>query len=317
MRTRKLAITALASLVGGCGPEAAQEAPPAGASVAPPPGLVEVVARDLTLAAPDTVPPGWTTFRFTNTSPMIHFVAVERMPEGHGLAAQQEEIAPVFQSGFELLAAGETDAALAEFGALPAWFADVVFMGGPGLTSPGLTSEATVYLEPGTYLLECYVKTDGVFHSYNPEPGMYGMVRELTVAGEPTDVPEPDPTLRIAIASGSGIQVRGTPGAGAHTVAVEFEDQSVHENFVGHDVHLVRLDEGTDLEALEQWMDWTRPEGLQTPAPAVFVGGTNEMPSGTTSYFDVTLEPGSYAWIAEVPGAAAKGMLVRFDVPAG
>jgi len=316
MRACTLTATALAAIFAGCGPEPSGEAPGADASAIRP-EVVEVIARDLTLAAPDTVAPGWTTFRFTNTSPMIHFVAVERMPDGYGLVAQQEQVAPIFQSGFELLVAGDTDAALAEFGALPAWFADVVFMGGPGLTSPGLTSEATVYLEPGTYLLECYVKTDGVFHSYNPEPGMYGMVRELTVAGEPTDAPEPEPTLRLAISSEGGIRVDGTPEPGAHTVAVDFEDQTVHENFVGHDVHLVRLDESTDLETLEQWMDWTLPEGLQTPAPATFVGGTNEMPSGSTSYFDVSLEPGSYAWIAEVPGAAAKGMLVRFDVPAG
>lgn len=317
MRTRTLAVTALATLFGGCGPDTAQEAPAADVSAAPP-GMVEVVARELTLDAPDTIAPGWTTFQFTNTSPMIHFVVVERMPEGYGLTEQQEDVAPIFQNGFELLVAGETDAAMAEFGALPAWFADIVFVGGPGLTSPGLTSEATVYLEPGSYLLECYVKTDGVFHSYNPDPGTVGMVRELTVAGEPTEATEPEPTLRLAISSEGGIDVEGTPAAGAHTVAVDFEDQSVHENFVGHDVHLVRLDESTDLETLEQWMDWTRPEGLQSPAPAMFVGGTNEMPSGSTAYFDVSLEPGSsYAWIAEVPGASAKGMLVRFEVPAG
>jgi hypothetical protein len=53
-----------------------------------------------------------------------------------------------------------------------------------------------------------------------------------------------------------------------------------------------------------------------SPAPAEFLGGTNEMPAGATSYFNVTLEPGDYAWIAEVSRAGEKGMLVRFTVPA-
>jgi hypothetical protein len=315
MRIWTLALVVFVPSLAGCGPTD-RPADPVEERTAPV-GLVDVVARDLTLVAPDTVAPGWTTFRFTNTSPMVHFVAVERMPDGLGLVEQQEDVAPIFQEGYELLVAGEMDAALATFGELPAWFGDVSFMGGPGLTSPGLTSEASVYLEPGTYLLECYVKTDGIFHSYNPEPGMYGMVHEFIVAGERTSAPEPEPTLRLAISSEGGITMEGSPGAGPHTVAVAFTDQTVHENFVGHDVHLVRLTDDTDLESLGRWMDWTLPEGLQSPAPAVFVGGTNEMPAGSMSYFNIALEPGSYAWIAEVPGAMEKGMLVPFDVPAG
>ena len=315
MRTRALALSAIIAVCGGCAQTDQGDDPSAGDTSAADAGIIDVVARDLTLDAPDTIPPGWTTFRFTNTSPMIHFAAVERMPEGYGLVAQQEEVAPIFQRGFDLLADGQMDAALAEFGTLPAWFGEIVFMGGPGLTSPGLTSEATVYLEPGTYLLECYVKTDGIFHSYNPEPGAYGMVHEFTVAGVPSGAPEPESTVRLSVSSEGGIEMLGAVVAGDHTVAIDFIDQIVHENFVGHDVHLVRLDEGTDLEALERWMHWTLPEGLETPAPAVFLGGVNEMPAGSTGHLAVSFEPGTYAWIAEVPGVSDKGMLVPFTVP--
>ena len=38
------------------------------------------------------------------------------------------------------------------------------------------------------------------------------------------------------------------------------------------------------------------------------------MPAGSTGYFTVTLEPGDYAWVSEVPGASSKGMLKRFSV---
>jgi hypothetical protein len=39
------------------------------------------------------------------------------------------------------------------------------------------------------------------------------------------------------------------------------------------------------------------------------------MPAGGTAYFTATLEPGRYAWIAEVTNPAEKGMLKIFVVP--
>jgi hypothetical protein len=62
-------------------------------------------------------------------------------------------------------------------------------------------------------------------------------------------------------------------------------------------------------------MDWTRPDGLETPAPVTFVGGLNEMAAGATGYFTVTLEPGRYALLAEVTNPGEKGMLKTFTVP--
>ena len=279
------------------------------------PNVVEIVARGLTFEAPDNISSGWTTFRLKNESGMAHFALIERLPEGIGLEDQQEEVAPVFQEGMDLLNEGKVDAAMEAFGKLPEWFGDLVFLGGPGLVSPGRSAEATVYLEPGTYLIECYVKTNGVFHSYNPNPDTYGMVHALTVTEEESDASAPAPTLEITLSRERGVEVDGEVSAGQHTVAVHFADQVAHENFVGHDVHLVRLEEDTDVEALETWMDWTQPTGLETPAPASFVGGINEMPAGETAYFTVVLEPGRYAWIAEVPNPGEKGMLKTFRVP--
>lgn len=278
--------------------------------------IVEVVARGLTLEAPTEIPSGWTTFRFRNESPMVHFALIEKLPDGQGLESMQEEVAPVFQAGLDLLSAGDVDAAMAKFGELPAWYGEIVFLGGPGLTSAGHTSQATVHLEPGTYQLECYVKTGGIFHSYNPDPAVYGMVHVFTVTAAMSDEVEPTATLRLDISTAGGISMSSAPSAGVHTVAVHFSDQTVHENFVGHDIHLARLPDGVDLDLLEQWMDWRQPTGLQTPTPVEFIEGLNEMPAGSTGYFSVTLEPGSYAWISEVPGAMAKGMLQTLTVAA-
>lgn len=277
------------------------------------PGVVDVVARGLTFEMPDTIPSGWTTFRFVNESGYVHFGLVERMPDGYGVADQQEEVAPVFQAGMDLLAAGQVDSALAAFGDVPAWFGDIEFVGGPGLTSPGDTTTATVRLEPGTYLLECYVKTDGVFHSFNPDPSVYGMVHEFIVAGEDSGAVEPSGTVHIELSREAGMEVAGDLTAGEHTVAVHFKDQAAHENFVGHDVHLARLGD-VAIDTLGAWMDWTQPRGLETPAPVEFLGGVNEMPAGAIGYFTATLTPGLYAFVAEVPGSEEKGMLRTFTV---
>jgi len=306
-------VTTLLLLAGACAPT--DDTPSASLDVSNTPGVVDVIARGLTLDAPDEIPSGWTTFRFSNESEMIHFAVVQRLPDGQGIESQQTEVAPVFQDGMDLLRAGETDAALERFGDLPAWVADIVFLGGPGLTSPGRTSQATVLLEPGTYLLECYVKSGGVFHSFNPDPSIYGMVHEFRVTEEISEAAEPSATLQIDISAEGGIEVEGDLAPGEYTVAVRFVDQTVHENFVGHDVHLVRVADDQDLVELERWMDWSQPMGFQTPAPALFLGGSNEMPAGTTGFFTVTLEPGNYAWISEVPNSSEKGMLKLFSVP--
>jgi len=276
--------------------------------------VVDVTIETMDFQMPDSISSGWTTFRVNNKSAMIHLGVVERMPQGYGLREQQDEIAPVFQQGMDLIIAGDMEGALAKFGELPEWFGQIEFLGGPGLISPGEITETTVYLEPGTFLLECYVKTDGIFHSYNPNPAMDGMVVQFLVTEEVNGASEPVPTLEISIDSENGISVVGEPSAGPHTVAVHFKDQVVHEHFLGHDVHLVRLTPETDIEALVAWMNWALPAGLQTPAPADFVGGINELPAGDTGFFRATLQPGDYAFIAEVPAAEEKGMFHRFTV---
>jgi len=299
-------------LAAGC---SRTEAPPPVVAEPAGPPAVEVTVRGLEFSAPDRISSGWHTFRLHNESAMTHFAVIEKLPEGIGVAEQQEQAAPVFQQGMDLLSQGDTDGAMAKFGELPEWFQQIVFLGGPGLTGPGQTSEATVRLDPGEYLLECYVKTDGIFHSYNPTPGVYGMVHGFTVTEEVSEEAEPTPTATITLATEGGIDAPEEVPAGLQTFAVRFEDQKVHENFVGHDLHLVRLTDDSDLEKIGAWMDWRAPHGLETPAPALFLGGLNEMPAGSTGYFRVTLEPGRYAWVAEVADPAAKGFLKTFIVP--
>jgi len=302
-RTQWPATVLSAIVVAACGSEPIAEQ-----------NLVEVVARGLTFEAPDEIPAGWTTFRFQNASPMLHLALVQRLPDGKGVADHQAAVAPIFQEGMDLLRAGDLETAMAKFGELPEWFGDITFVGGPGFVSAGGTAVTTVHLEPGTYVLECYVKTGGIFHSYNPNPDVYGMVHQFTVTGPEPETAAPEATVRLTLSSERGIEGTNDMTAGQHIVAVYFDDQTTYEHFLGHDVHLVRLAEDTDLDHVAAWMDWRQPEGLETPAPATFVGGTNPMPAGATAYLDVQLTPGRYAWIAQVPNAPEKGMLKVFAV---
>jgi hypothetical protein len=56
----------------------------------------------------------------------------------------------------------------------------------------------------------------------------------------------------------------------------------VHENFVGHDVNLAKLDDNANLDDLNNWMDWSNPKGFIEPSPAgvTFIGGVNNMLAG-------------------------------------
>jgi hypothetical protein len=187
---------------------------------------------------------------------------------------------------------------------LPEWFSSVIQMGGTGFIAPGETARTTMRLEPGRYAMECYIKTEeGIFHT------TLGMIRLVTVLEESSSASPPEADMEITLRNFE-FEISGTPVAGENTIAVHFAE---HPEFgLGNDVQLARLDEDGDLQELIDWMDWMNIGGLQTPAPARFLGGTQEMPVGNTAYFTVDLEPGHYAWIAE--SAAAKGMVETFVI---
>ncbi|MFW6084933.1 MAG: hypothetical protein ACODAA_06955, partial [Gemmatimonadota bacterium] len=231
----------------------------------------------------------------------------------------EEEVVPVFQNIMDDINGQPPRFPEAGF-ELPAWYGEVVFLGGPGLTSAGETSETRVHLEPGTYVIECYVKTaDGTFHSTE------GMIRglEVTERSNAADAP-PRTSGRVTIDlgkkthRGDGISFDdGITRPGVHTFEVHFENQGPYAHFLGHDVHLVRLDDSADTDALADWMNWSVPGGLASPQPegVTFLGGAQDMPAGSTTYVTAELVPGDYAWIAEVPDPDAEKMFVPFSVP--
>ena len=269
--------------------------------------VVDYVARDYAFVGPTEIPSGWVTMRMANEGLEHHFIFLTLLPEGKTIEDYASDVGAAFGGAWEALQAGTVDkaGAGAMIGeALPEWYASAAPMGGPGLVAPGRTAQATMRLTPGNYVMECYVKTaDGEFHI------MLGMAMPLTVTAEESGGMPPKADFAITLFN-PVIDVEGTPQAGRQTVAVNFEEHP--EYGLGNDVHVVRLEEGTDLDEVVQWMDWMNVDGLRAPSPAAFVGGIHEMPAGYTAFFTVDLEPGRYAWIAE--SGAALGMVKEFTV---
>lgn len=152
--------------------------------------------------------------------------------------------------------------------------------------------------------------SNGTFHT------SMGMTKDIVV----TDIDSGNKALKsdidITISSTEGIVFNDSIRSGNHIFSVYFKDQTVHENFVGHDVNLVKLGENANLQDLEHWMNWVNPKGLMEPAPSsiTYLGGVNDLPEGNTGYFTVTLEPGAYALVSEVPNSLSKNMLKTFEV---
>lgn len=280
------------------------------------PAVVEVTAiydadTDQHLFQTDinTIASGWTTFRLINASPATHFLFLDLLPEGKTVHDLESTTGPLFQEAMDLINEGKRDEGLAKLGEMPAWSADVTAMGGPGLTETGQTTEVTLFVEPGDYVMECYIKTDeGLFHT------TLGMFKAFTVTEEQTDANAPgNPTLNMTLTN-EGFDVKEDITAGKHTVAVLFDEDN--PPFLGNDVHVVRLEDDTDMEKVTAWMDWSQPGGLvshhEAQGPAEFLGGTHEMPKGYTAYFTVEFTPGRYAWISERP--ASNPLYLEFTV---
>jgi hypothetical protein len=300
---------------------------------------------------------GWTTLELDNQTEQTHFVYSSKVPHqaiedaaDEGMALLDfwtETVTKPFQWDTDEShipdktpePGDDTDIYESLF---PPWFSDVTFYGGPGLTSGSRSSMSSVNLDPGEYIVECYVKDDNNdFHSY------LGMIDHLSVTDDRSQATEPESTIDVSL-SNDGVDADDTVRPGQHTVAVEFNEQQLYSNQVGHDIHLIRFDDETDVTDVSGWMDWTDPAQLISngtdsgtvavtggpragdltvdtsvsdgTTPGAFLGGVTDIWTADlprTGYVHVNLKPGNYAWVAEVPEPDSEGLLQEFTVPHG
>lgn len=274
-------------------------------------GEVSVLTQSMEFITADTLMSGWNTLIYENKSTEVHFLLMDLYPVGKTIADTKSDVLPPFDEGMKLIMEGDMENAVAAFGKLPEWFQKIQFKGGTGLISPKHTAKSTVYLEPGTYIMECYVKMfNGEWHT------SHGMLKEIIVANDSTTLEPPTPTISLDISSTDGIVLKDSVTAGKQIIETNFLDQKVYEHFIGHDVNLVRYENNAPLDSLIHWMNWMNPRGLRSPAPEgfTFLGGMNNLPGGNHGFFEVDLVPGNYVLISEVPVADEKKLLYKFSI---
>jgi hypothetical protein len=296
----------------------------------------------------EEIPSGWTTIRLNNRSSATHFGYMVRVPDEQADISVEEYMDAVslpFQDAWDPYFAGEIDVG-AFFGELvpsmPDWFGENVPSSGPGLTGGGMTSSMTVYLEPGTYFIECYVlDSDGEFHT------THGMINRLVVVEDSHGgSSEPSGQVQVRISSTEGLRLDAESILpGPTSFEVTFEDNIGYGHGLGHDVHLVRLDGETTVDDINAWMDYldVGPDGFYADrgamlsasgqrGPQTFLGGVQPLfPNAAagqafplTAYFHVDLTPGNYVLVSEVPNPVQPdpenpelSMLVEFSVTPG
>lgn len=276
MRTR-LGLVAAIVIVAGCAPKdnsAAARADSASAArtttaVAPSasssmPNVVTVHGTDFTFSsAPDSIPAGMTTFDLVNDGHVPHHLVVVRLDSGKTITDLKAEFSkPVTPA---------------------AW---VSFQGGPNAGEPGTTSNATLDLQPGSYVMMCLVDMPGGVPHFAK-----GMIRPFTVTAA-TGPLAPAPSSDVSIKLVDYTFDLSTPlTAGHHTFAVSNAGPQVHE------VELVQLAAGKTVDDLLKWI--MKPAG---PPPGSLIGGVAPF-RNTTNYFSADLTAGTYAMICFVPDA--------------
>jgi hypothetical protein len=272
--------------------------------------VVKVSAHDFSFVAPDTIPSGWVTFRLDNKGEQIHEISLARLPDGKTHTDYMRAVIPVWEDVLDRIQAGELSGSSEAYAAtkshLPDWAAKVTYMKARGLASPDRRTTNTLSLEPGRYAMDCWVKTpDGEIHISE------GMSRPLFVTQNASGKRPPSPDLEIRFANGQ-IQTEGPIEPGRQQVAVRFGETMDHDN-----VHLIRMEDDTNLSEVVRWIGWYERGELRAPAPAEFLGGTNvygSVPRGQSAYFSVTLQPGErYTWVVKAPVDAE--MWKTFTVP--
>ncbi len=228
------------------------------------PAELTVTASEFAFRSPDSAVAGLTRVRLVNAGKAAHHVQFLRLAPGR---TAKDYIAAVAAKDFA-----------------PAW---VTAVGGPGVPASGDTSEVLMTLEPGQYMLLCYI-TDGKGTPHL----MLGMFRQLTVVPSASGYrPEPAEDARMTL---DDYSFTITPKLTAGRRIVRVENRAVQP----HEAALVRLKPGvTEL----QFRAWLAKRGGQPPF--IPVSGVMALGRGQVNHLDVELQRGAYALFCFVPDA--------------
>ena len=247
-----------------------------------PPSVATFSAWDHGFDGPDTIPAGQITIRLQNRGQEPHQLQLLKLDQGKSSA----DLAAALQAGG---------------GVVPAW---AKHMGGPNGIGSGDASEATVFLEPGSYVIICGIPTKN-----HQTHAALGMQKALHVADTISAPPEFYGNFHMAMFDYEFVVVQPLK-KGRHTFYV------INRGSQTHQASFVRLDPGASAE------DVLAAFGTDTslPLPGKLVGGISGLEPGGDGTFTAEFTPGRYAIICLFPDPAtrdshaAKGMVMNFTI---
>jgi hypothetical protein len=226
------------------------------------PAVVTVTASEYSFAAPDTIASGLTAIKLVNTGAEPHHISMFRLDSAKTIADMQ---------------------ALKESDPPPAW---LVAVGGPNAAMPGDSIRAIMDLEPGNYLMMCFIPAaDGQPHMAK------GMMRPITVipaTGPTAEEPKADLTINLV---DYGFEMSAPITAGRHMIRVNNNGPQDHE------MVLVKLAPG---KTGQDFLNWTN-DMKSGPPPGSVMNGIAGMKAGLHAYVGNTFEAGNYALVCFVP----------------
>ncbi|UWX54359.1 hypothetical protein NYZ99_15625 [Maribacter litopenaei] len=149
-------------------------------------GEDRIVSQGMEFFVANTIYSRWNKLTYENESPEAHFILMDLYPEGKNTRNTKEEVLPPFDENMKLIMEGDIDNAVAAFGKLPHWFQEITYIGVTGPISPHKIATSTIYLEPGLYIMECYMKmADGTWHT------SHCMYKEIIFTKESTKMEPP------------------------------------------------------------------------------------------------------------------------------
>ena len=240
------------------------------------PNVVSLTTTEYSIAAPDTIPGGWTTFRLHNHGTNVHYGHMVRLDPGKTV----EELVAAYAE------------AIRTSGPRPKW---VTRFGGPGGAAPGDSASDTQYLEPGSYVWICPVEDDkGTPHFSKGEFKPF-VVSDQVVANRDA-APKADMTIRLMDFSFA----LDTPlVAGRHTIRVE------NAGAEPHDLVMMKLMPGKTIEDIQSWLNPERARRAKLgsgPAPSIETlaspgsgGGIAAIAPKMESFIEANITPGEYA----------------------
>jgi hypothetical protein len=181
---------------------------------ASPQSVATFSASDHSFGGPDTIPAGQTTIRLQNRGKEPHQLQLLKLDEG--------------KSSADLAAALRQSA-----GVVPRW---AKHMGGPNAIGSGEVSEATMYLEPGSYVIMCGIPT-----KKHQTHAALGMQKTLHVVENGPTYPDFYGNFHMAMFDYEFVVVQPLT-KGRHTFYV------INRGSQPHQASLVRLDPGASIQ---------------------------------------------------------------------